>query len=188
MAAARSASRLLTGLACLVCLTVATAQQSFVEQVKLLPTEDLSSSIVVSFAALSTAATLPDAVVAYRELSGDQPVGAWQTATGGRRLLSFGMAVPVWLYDSRVSGLKPATRYQYVPGGLNPPTNGVYNFTTHPATPCSQLSPDGRTCASYRPMKFGVLADAGLANFVTLPALVDDAASGALDAVAWSGE
>jgi hypothetical protein len=160
----------------------AASAPSVIQQVHLLPAGSVSD-IVVSWAVSTTVASgsVPPAVVLYRAV--DEAV--WRTANGSSETLSLAMNTPVILFDVLLTSLRPSILYLYAPGGVG---DAVFNFTTQPATRCSSVAADGRTCTGYIPQRIAVIADMGLTNAVSVPRLIADAELGSISMLVHSGD
>lgn len=155
-----------------------------VEQIHALPGGDVRSEVVISWAVLQpNLFRAPPSVVAFRAV-GD---AVWMNASATNNTLALAMSTPVALFDALLTGLLPGMTYEYIAGGL---TSGAPRFrvSTQPATPCRAVAADGITCNAYAPLRFGVIADMGVANGVSVPSLTAAAEAGAFDYLIHAGD
>jgi len=98
-------------------------------------------------------------------------------ASARTNLFREGMSTPICVYEAVMGNLVNNTRYYYRPGDANTP---LYSFMVPP--PTGQLLPGGK------PIIYGVLADFGLNNDVSLAQLLQEGEAGAFDVVLHAGE
>jgi hypothetical protein len=90
---------------------------------------------------------------------------------------SYMMETPICIYEAVMTNLTANTRYYYRPGDASTP---LYSFMVPP--PTGQLLPGGQ------PIIYGILADFGLNNDVSLAQLLQEGEAGAFDVVLHAGE
>jgi len=92
-------------------------------------------------------------------------------------LFTYEMGTPICIYEAVMTNLTANTRYYYRPGDANTP---LYSFMVPP--PTGQLLPGGQ------PIIYGILADFGMTNDVSLAQLLQEGEAGAFDVVLHAGE
>lgn len=155
-----------------------------VEQIHTSPGGDVRSEVVISWAVLQpNLFRAPPSVVAFRAVGET----VWMNASATNNTLTLAMSTPVALFDALLTGLLPGTTFEYIAGGL---TSGapLYRVATQPATPCRGVAADGVTCNAYAPLRFGVIADMGVANGVSVSSLTAAAEAGAFDYLIHAGD
>lgn len=154
------------------------------EQIHALPGGDARTELVISWAILQpNAFRAPPSIVAYRAVG----QSTWDSNSAINNTLALSMSTPVILFDALLTDLLPGTTYEYIAGGL---TSGapIYRVATQPATPCTSVAADGITCTAYSPLRFGVIADMGVSNGVSVPSLAAAAEAGAFDYLIHAGD
>jgi hypothetical protein len=145
----------------------------------------------VSFATASTSLSQPASprpVVAYGTTPSDLP---WEATAVSAARLTDNMATPLWLYDVLLTGLEHGTTYHYRAGGAAS-SAPLYNFTlSAPAVTldaaCVAAGELAASCTRFRPRRIAAIADMGLANSVSVPALTAAAVAGSFDLVLHAG-